>query len=548
MRVRIPEAKRWRCKIRFMGSREQLSKEQIPKEDSSPPSYKNIQAPKKLTSRNIRDHLSGLVVSVILHIIAITFLCTIIVFKTPDEGKDIEVTEVEVKIKEIEKIPEPPEPEEVVLETELEIERPDVTVEDSEVVVEDVVIDAPDVDVIMPNILSVEPTNSALTMPTLFGMRTRSGRKVALKRYGGNNRTEKAVMNALHWLKDHQNPDGSWGNRTQSSGITGLALLAFLAHGETPSSTEFGNCVLKAIKKLIDFLGPEVEIKIGHLSPYKHGIVMYALSEAYAVTQIQMLKNVVNKGISYIIRGQNSDGSYDYSYKNSGRSDLSIAGFQYQALKAAFAAGSTAKGLKECIDKAINIGLKKTHAIPIGFCYSVNDGKKKRGDNNGSMTAVGTLCLQLFGEGRCQQAQTGLKTLESKKNFWFSWKGKGKTRKDIIWSLYRWYYQTQAIFQGHSGKGEIWKRWNRMFTGELLKRQKEDGHWESPAHLAKIKSEGEGGTYVKGMNMMVYSTSLCCLMLEVYYRYLPTFKLAEHKSAIKFKKRDEDDDSELQLQ
>ena len=491
------------------------------------PSYEDIVAAKRLTFQDVKDHISGPVVSVVLHVLALAFLSTIIVFHAPDEGKDIEVTEVEVEIKELEEIPEPPEPEEIEVETEVEIERPDVTTEDTEVVVEDVAVDAPAADVVMPNILSVKPTNSALVMPALFGMRTGNGRKAALKRYGGSSRTERAVLKGLRWLKDHQNPDGSWGDTRPKDkcAFTGFALLAFLAHGETPSSAEFGPTVLKAIKRLVEFEGPDAT---GVPGGYRHGIVMYALAEAYAVTRIPMLEGVVNNGIKRIIDGINSKGSFTYGYNNAeNRCDLSVAGWNYQALKAAFASGSTAEGLEACIDKSINIGLKKTHAGGGGFSYKEGGGKA------GTMTSVGTLCLQLFGEGKSSQAKAGLQTLQEPQLFWVSWKGKdGGNYEPLGWSLYQWYYQTQAMFQGFNGKGGGWKKWNKMFTRELLKRQKSDGRWESPAfEHAKAAGKGHGEQRFKGLDQPVYATSLCCLMLEVYYRYLPTFKVAKHKPA-----------------
>jgi hypothetical protein len=48
----------------------------------------------------------------------------------------------------------------------------------------------------------------------------------------------------------------------------------------------------------------------------------------------------------------------------------------------------------------------------------------------------------------------------------------------------------------------------------LLKNQHTDGHWEN-------------GDYDQGSH--VYTTTLCALMLEVYYRYLPTFEKAPEK-------------------
>jgi hypothetical protein len=32
--------------------------------------------------------------------------------------------------------------------------------------------------------------------------------------------------------------------------------------------------------------------------------------------------------------------------------------------------------------------------------------------------------------------------------------------------------------------------------------------------------------YKEGVDLQIYSTTLCCLTLEVYYRYLPTYKLS----------------------
>ena len=46
----------------------------------------------------------------------------------------------------------------------------------------------------------------------------------------------------------------------------------------------------------------------------------------------------------------------------------------------------------------------------------------------------------------------------------------------------------------------------------MVKNQEADGHWES-------------GTTHHANN--VYDTTLCCLCLEVYYRYLPTYEKAD---------------------
>ncbi|MFA6568979.1 MAG: hypothetical protein WCS96_12275, partial [Victivallales bacterium] len=184
--------------------------------------------------------------------------------------------------------------------------------------------------------------------------------------------------------------------------------------------------------------------------------------------------------------------------------------------------------------------IQKVHYTGAGFTYSPSNGKG--GGGGASMTPVGVLCLQLMGEGKSREALTGLKYIEEYgKGAWMKcdWKTGGGT-------LYQWYYQTQALFQGYSGTGGNWDEWNREFQRALMKEQEADGHWSSPSEkygrgggleAAKAATDAKGkltaGVFAstENINLYVYSTSLCCLMLEVYYRYLPTFKVAGDHAA-----------------
>ena len=166
------------------------------------------------------------------------------------------------------------------------------------------------------------------------------------------------------------------------------------------------------------------------------------------------------------------------------------------------------------------------------------------------MQAAGTLCLQLLGEGKSYQVKCGLQNLEAPNAFWCNWKGgppKAKKQSVPAWALYQWYYQTQCFFQGYKGRGGAWRKWNRMFTKELIKRQKPDGRWESPDYeYGDKKSHGSHNVF-KGIDLPVWSTAMCSLMMEVYYRYLPTFKVAHHR-ATSGANKDESDDLGLKLE
>ncbi|OGV54017.1 MAG: hypothetical protein A2X49_15190 [Lentisphaerae bacterium GWF2_52_8] len=531
--------------------------------------YEELLHSQKITTQDVLDHLTGPVVSIIVHVILITLLATLLTGTSMQSKSEISVEVTEVDIKELQKPPEPPQPPEEMVEEEIEIKVETPTVNNAPVdgpVAETVgVADAP-TDVKMPDLLSVKPNSSALKMPGLMAARGGAGRKAALKKYNtSGSDTERSVNKGLKWLVDHQNEDGSWGTGQQGA-MTGLAVLCFLAHGETPSSPEYGQTVLRGIKRLIGFTDtiagdPGLINSAGN--GYGHAIVAYALSEAYALTRIPQVENAMNKIITTIVKGQNSLGSYNYGFNNKPseeagggpRSDLSVAGWNYQALKAAFAAGAKVDGLEAAIEKGIK-AIQEVHGAKAGFTYGVA-GSAAAGPI--TMSSVGTLCLQLFGAGKLSAAQKGLALIESIKI-----KGAEGTELTMDWKnitdglgtpLYGWYYFTQAVFQGHSGSGPEWKKWNASFTKTLTKEQETDGHWETPSvKYADKKLDPKTGKMVysgletisatpggDNMDMKVYSTALCILMLEVYYRYLPTYKVeGGHADTGESQKKDDD--------
>ena len=72
---------------------------------------------------------------------------------------------------------------------------------------------------------------------------------------------------------------------------------------------------------------------------YPHAIKTYALAEAYTMTGISLIEGKMLECIKVVIDGQQEGGCFNYKYTKGGRQDLSIAGWNYQAMKAAYGTG-----------------------------------------------------------------------------------------------------------------------------------------------------------------------------------------------------------------
>jgi len=148
-------------------------------------------------------------------------------------------------------------------------------------------------------------------------------------------------------------------------------------------------------------------------------------------------------------------------------------------------------------------------------------GYRKAGDSFDShggqvhnLVGVGVLS-KLFWLGRVDHdIRTGLKTIESKE---LSYAG-----PDC--NLYAWYYDTQACFQA---QGSAWEWWNSRFQDLLTSVQSPDGSWPPTAG-----KDNAGFARDAGGDGPIYRTTLCCLMLEVFYRYLPTVQGSSDASEV----------------
>ena len=380
---------------------------------------------------------------------------------------------------------------------------------------------------------SVALIKSPVTMKSMTGSRT-PGSIGAMTRGGagyGDAQTEGAVLKALRWLKKTQNSNGSWNPSPISN--TGLAILSFLAHGETPSSKEFGYTVQKAMQFLIDSLGRKkdktgqdvVTFKGTDGNEYATLIATYALCEAYGMTRNPNTKIVAMQTLQRIVDNQGPTGGWDYGMnKTSTRDDMSYAGWALQALKAGKMAGLHPKGLDECIKKAIKC-LKTRNFRNGGFNYTAGGGPT-------GLTATGCLAMQLLGYMNETEVKTALDTMRP----WLpSFEGnKGKKLTEALPAgnpQYYCYYAAQCKYQAGMCAGatpanvKTWQDWNvamkALYPSTIITLPETiEGPDGKPRKIGYWKMNKAEQTCGSGGDTM--ATCLCALQLMVYYRYLPT--------------------------
>ena len=392
---------------------------------------------------------------------------------------------------------------------------------------------------------SVALIKSPVTMKAMTGSRT-PGAIGAMTKGGnmyGDAQTEGAVLKALRWLKKNQRPNGSWSPSPISN--TGLAILAFLAHGETPASKEFGSTVQNAMQFLIDSLykkkdksGKEVvSFKGADGNEYATLIATYALGEAYGMTRNPNTKIVAEQTLQRIVDSQSATGGWDYGMvKSSIRDDMSYAGWALQALKAGKMAGLHPKGLDECIKKAIKcLKTRNFDAKRGGFNYTA-------GGSATGLTATGCLAMQRLGYMNEKEVKAAL-------DFMREWKptfDPGKTAAKPGGPLpannpqYYSYYASQCKYQAGMCQGatpanvKSWQDWNLAMknlypkTIETLP-ETIPGPDGKPRKIGYWKMNKAEGTCQGGGDVM--TTCLCALQLMVYYRYLPTMQTKAAKAS-----------------
>jgi hypothetical protein len=230
---------------------------------------------------------------------------------------------------------------------------------------------------------------------------------------------------------------------------------------------------------------------------YTHGLAAICLCEAYGLSRDRQIGASAQQAIHFIEGAQNKgDGGWRYAPGDPG--DTSVVGWQVMALKSGQMAGLS-------VNSTTMDGAKK-------FLKSASSGQGglfgylPGGGGTPTLSAVGLLCTQYMGAQRNDPGiQEGMKYLMA------NMPDKGGR------NIYYWYYATQVL---HNLPGYEWDTWNRKMRKMLIDTQEKKGCSAGSWDPAKPTADAFGE---RGGRIM--QTSLSCLTLEVYYRYLPLYKL-----------------------
>ena len=332
-------------------------------------------------------------------------------------------------------------------------------------------------------------------------LRDRKYRESIIDALGGTAETEKAVERALEWMMRTQEPDGHWsmakhGGQAADSGGTAMAILAFYGWGARHDEE---GPYQETLKKALGWLVAKGEKTKGDYSGddgrmYSHGMATIALAEAYSITKDPALLEPLKKSVLVIVKSQNPEhGGWRYTTK-SRDGDTSVFGWQMMALHCASVAGIE---IPEKTFERSKLWLDKASGEENRGLYGYTGPAPKP-----AMTAEAMFVQQLLGAKPADPRQA-----ESA-----AYLVKNLPGEKTATNMYYWYYGFLSLYQHQS---PMWKKWNMTVRELLVDRQETEGPDAGTWSPGQWKPAGK-----------LVSTAMGALSLEVYYRYLPMYKVS----------------------
>lgn len=305
----------------------------------------------------------------------------------------------------------------------------------------------------------------------------------------------------LLWLENNQDATGRWtaGGGESGPGVTGLAMMAFLAYGEDPNHGAYHIPIHKAVRAIIEDQHPTT----GYLgnSMYHHGFATLALAEAYGAVDDRQLwegskvdkkrQRSIGEALELAVRtaitsqNKNTYGGWRYS-PDANDSDTSVAGAVLMGLLAARNAGV------EVPDKNIERAIKYFTSMTSSSGQVAYAGGMGGFDNSPARVSIATLVYSISG-------RKDLKEFKATSSFL---KASDANELGDHYGEYTAYYKAQALFQADI---EAWEKWNKILIRDLKQKQKSDGHFD-----------GNFGAPV--------ATAMSLLSIALNFRFLPIYE------------------------
>lgn len=300
--------------------------------------------------------------------------------------------------------------------------------------------------------------------------------------------TDVMYARGLRYLAGSQMTTGAWDDRQSAGqnfatqpGVVGLAVLAFLAHGEDTVSGPYRDVISRGLK----FILQNQDAKTGYIGTtmYNHGFATLALAEAYGAVEMPELGPALEKAVQLILTSQKQNPLSAWRYNaNSRDADTTVSGAQFVALYAARNAGIPVP------DSAFERALKFFQTCQSrdgGFGYTPGNQSTSE-----PRTAIGTLVYALAKEKRSPVFAAAYRRL-----------GQAQINHNNYYHYFI-YYTAQALF--HADR-KAWETWNAAHVRTLVRTQNPDGSWS-----------GQRGS--------TFSTSMALLSLALNYRFLPIYE------------------------
>lgn len=312
---------------------------------------------------------------------------------------------------------------------------------------------------------------------------------------------DNAIARALDFIKSQQLPNGAWraDGHGESTGITSLAVMAFMAAGHTPGEGPYAETIDKGIRWVLDHQEANgmLVAKRSHGPMYDHGIATLMLAECFGMVEGKLagdVKKALERAIRLILESQavhkdrRHDGGWRYQVE-SRDSDLSVTGWQVLALRAAKDVGCDVPA--EAIDQAVDYVRNCATPDNKGFGYQPGSGATP------TLTGTGITCLEVCGKHQSREAVGGAKALLE-----------NQLRHDSQYFYYGVYYTGVGMFKMG---GDYADQMRERLCKLLLDTQDPEGSW-----TPRNGGEREAGK--------VYCTAMSVLGLAIEYRYLPIYQ------------------------